>query len=271
MKFTILGSTGFIGRHLVEHLRRAGHECFTPERNCSSLFSQKLGLVAYCAGLTADYRQRPFDTVRAHISLLADILEKADFEGLVYLSSCRLYDSSANAIARETDDLHLNPLNARHIYDISKAMGESLCLTAGKGRARVARLSCVYNDEIGGDGFLSALLGQVMRGEAFEVATSLAIERDYIHVKQVVELLVDILSRGRSDIYNVASGVNVSNRSIFQVVEAASGIRLAATKYDSPKPPPTIDVERIRTEFGFSPILVDQFIREILGGKRQLK
>jgi len=79
MKFTVLGAGGFIGSHLLAHLRQAGHDCFAPARGDATLFAEELGHVIYCIGLTADFRSRPFDTVRAHVCLLADVLEKAPF------------------------------------------------------------------------------------------------------------------------------------------------------------------------------------------------
>ena len=36
----------------------------------------------------------PFDTIRAHVSVLSEVLEHAEFESLLYLSSTRVYGRS---------------------------------------------------------------------------------------------------------------------------------------------------------------------------------
>src|SRR4029453_14700488 len=121
---TLIGGDGFIGRRLQARLRSEGWTCQVPARNAPSLLLRPLGHVFYCAGLTADYASRPFDTVEAHASLLARVLREADFDALVYLSSTRLYDGRPGFAGAEVDEdtpLALAPAQPRHPYDPSKA------------------------------------------------------------------------------------------------------------------------------------------------------
>ena len=53
-RFTVLGSTGFIGTRLVRRLRATGYEVLTPGRD-DSLVDADLGHAIYCIGMTADY------------------------------------------------------------------------------------------------------------------------------------------------------------------------------------------------------------------------
>src|SRR5919197_813364 len=66
-RVTVLGASGFIGGHLAKHFRALGYECLTPGRNEPSLYETDLGDVIYAIGLTADFRQRPLDTIEAHV------------------------------------------------------------------------------------------------------------------------------------------------------------------------------------------------------------
>jgi nucleoside-diphosphate-sugar epimerase len=91
MHATLIGGHGFIGRHLQAQLRSLGWTCDVPLRDDVSLFQRDLGHVFYCAGLTADFRQRPYDTVEAHVALLSNVLQQASFLSLTYLSSTRVY------------------------------------------------------------------------------------------------------------------------------------------------------------------------------------
>jgi hypothetical protein len=131
--------------------------------------------VFHCAGLTADYAARPFDTVEAQASLLARCCAKPiSTPGLPLLDpALRRQPDFAGGEVDEDTPLALDPAQPRHLYDLSKALGESLCRQASGGRARIARLSCVYSGgDDDADGFLGTLLARVRateRGALLEI------------------------------------------------------------------------------------------------------
>ena len=141
MRYTILGGRGFIGTRLATHLRSLGHEVWVPERDDPAMFSAPLGRVFYCIGLTADFRQRLLDTVDAHVCLLNRVLRSGNFDSLLYLSSTRVYAGAGST--HEGANLVVSPLLPGDLYNLSKLMGESVCLASG-GPAKVVRLSNVY-------------------------------------------------------------------------------------------------------------------------------
>jgi nucleoside-diphosphate-sugar epimerase len=252
--FTVLGAGGFVGTHLVRYLEAQGMTVSVPERGDQSIFQRPLGHVIYCIGLTADYLARPFDTVEAHVSFFSRLLRDADYESVVYLSSTRLYDSGGPS-ATEINDLILNPADSRHLYDFSKGLGESLCNECGDGRARVARLSCVYADDLSGDNFLHRLVAQALSQDHIALETHLGAARDYVHIDDVCNALVNIATRGTRLIYNVASGINVTNRVLFDTIEDHTGCRIMATApaTGDAGAAPAVDVTALREDFGLLP------------------
>lgn len=270
---TVIGSTGFIGRHLVEHLHAAGCQVLEPARDTLHWLEGPLGHVFYCAGLTADFAQRPHDTVQAHVSLLSSVLQRGQFESLVYLSSTRLYDGSLVDPADEATPLALDPRQPRHLYDLSKALGESLCHAASGGRARVARLSCVYRDAGDADGFLPQLLRGVPQALAraengtparLRVDTTPHAARDYVHLDDVLAALLLIATRGTQPLYNVASGRNLSNRELFARLRELSGCEVVAGQHHMARPSPRIDISRMRREFAWRPACLLDKLGELL-------
>ncbi len=261
---TILGARGLIGKKLAKLFETQGVSPWCPRRDeDQKLFDRPLGSVFYCAGLTADYFARPFDTVDAHVSLLARILKNADFERLVYLSSTRLYDSLGDIKASEDAQLRLSPAEPRHLYDLSKALGENLCLTSSGGRAKVVRLSCVLGTNLEDTGFIPDLLKQTRGRSKVEVSTSPFFERDYIGVNDVVDLLIRILREGKKAIYNVASGVNVTNESLFKLINKLTGCVVCGTSMGRVNLP-LIDTGNIRREFGFVPTKLEDLLINML-------
>ena len=262
LRFTVVGAAGFVGARLCATLQARGAQVWAPARREPWPWQVPLGHVIYCAGLTADYLARPFDTVEAHISHLAQVLqhglERGSMESLVYLSSTRLYDSQVAGVANETAVLSLDPANPRHLYDFSKGLGESLCHVAGQGRARVARLACVYEGPQDADGFLPALLRQVLAARSagvarVDVSSSPHFARDYVLLDDVVEALIRIAVSGRQPVYNVASGANVSNASLFEYLARRWGCEVLPLLQTVPGPVPLVDIERLRTELHWQP------------------
>ena len=260
---TVIGSTGFIGQALLLHLRAAGWSCWAPDRDQPwPLQQRELGHVFYCAGLTADYLRRPEETVQAHVGLLTRVLQSDSYLSLVYLSSTRLYDNlPGDALATEDAPLCISPLNSRHFYDLTKLTGESLCQVLGEGRARVARLSCVYQGAGEGQGFLPGLLLRLQDsapGATLSVPSSPHFARDYVHLEDVVRALLDIAVRGCQPIYNVAAGANLGNDQLAHLVQAHSGRHLAYTLDQAHAPAAVAAIQRLQAEFGWCPTGVEE-------------
>jgi UDP-glucose 4-epimerase len=263
---TLIGGQGFIGRALSLRLQSLGQPVWIPEKNDPQLFEKNLGKVFYCAGLTADYLQRPFATVEAHVNLLSDILARAKWNHLVYLSSTRVYDG-LSGLLDEGVDLHVNPNNPRHLYDLSKLMGESLCLQTQ--RASVARLACVYQDEQDADGFLPRLLRQALaqQTQRLVVDSSAQAARDYVHLADVVDALLALSERHALGIFNVASGENISNQAIFSVLEKVCGLSVVCTQAHGSANSSSVNIAKMQTNFGWRPKKVLPTIEAILNAK----
>jgi UDP-glucose 4-epimerase len=251
--FSILGADGAIGRALCKYLTARGAAARPFGRADSDYMAQPLGHCIYAVGLTADYAERPFDTVEAHVSLFARLLRDADFASMTYLSSTRLYDGGTDAA--ETATLFLSPHNPRHLYDLSKALGESLCLTGGRANVRAARLSSVYDDDLGGENFLHDLIKRAVAAPRLNLASHPSVARDYVHVDDVCAAVSAIAISGRRQIYNVASGRNVNNADLFARLGELTGCKIATT-IDADAPfavAPTIDVAALADDFAIRP------------------
>lgn len=258
----MIGAQGFVGERLAQVLSDGGRAVFAPAKGDPALFDQALGDVFYCAGLTADFDQRPFDTVEAHVSLLSRLLERGRFERLIYLSSTRLYDGLAVAQADANTALSFDPADPRRTYDLSKALGENLTLTRSGGRGAVARLANVYDWRPGSPGFLSEWLLQARTERALTLASSPGIARDYIHLDDVTAGLVAMAAAPGPGIVNLAGGRLTTNAQIAAVL-AEQGWRVAFTGTATPPPPPRADIAKL-VALGVSPEPVEDGVRRFL-------
>lgn len=256
---TVLGASGFIGSHVVRRLQRDGTPVDSPARD-EPLAGRDLGHVVYCIGLTADFRERPHDAAEAHVGALLDVIRHCTFDSLLYVSSTRVYHHSGDGIAREEDDLQVNPLRADDLYNLSKLLGESVVLGLPAGKGRVARLSNVYGAGQA-DTFLTMVLDEAQQHGTVALRSGLQCTRDFISVADVAGLLVQIAMHGKQRIYNVASGTGVSTDELIAVI--GCGVSVAP---DAPtSSPPAIDIGRIRAEFGFVPARLVDELPSLLG------
>lgn len=221
VKATVFGANGFVGRALVSHLRSKGYDVREIVRGDATWRDADLGHAFYCIGLTADFRSRPFETIEAHCGVLKEVLSGARFSSFVYLSSTRVY-----ARASSTDEAAAIPVvsaDPDDLYNISKLMGESACLGSGLLNAQVARLSNVFGEDLESQNFLTSVLSDATGKKAVHLRTSLASEKDYVWIGDVVRALEAIAREGGEAITNVAYGRNTTHGEILDAVAAATG------------------------------------------------
>jgi nucleoside-diphosphate-sugar epimerase len=259
---TILGGSGFIGGHLVTHLKHEGLSCAGKERDDPALFREHLGHVIYCAGVTADFREKPFETVDAHVSLASKLLRDASWDSFLYLSSTRVYSGATGT--GEEQSLTVSPLTGGDLYNISKLMGESLCFVVPRPTVRVVRLSNVYGCNFDSRDFLPSMVREAAERRYVLLNTSFDSEKDYIAIDDVVRLLPRISMSGRHRLYNVASGVNTSNRTIAQLLQQKTGCTIEVAAGAGTVSFPRIAIARIQEEFPFQPRSVIDAMDDIL-------
>jgi nucleoside-diphosphate-sugar epimerase len=262
--YTVIGAGGFIGSLLVEKLRQRGEDVYAPARGEPDLFRRDLGRVFYCAGLTGDFMVRPFDTVEAHVGLLTQVLRDARFERLIYLSSTRLYDSLGARGGDESDVLEFDVAAPRNVYDLSKALGENLCLARSGERAAVARLANVFDWSDAAGGFLSDLMKRARREREISLASSPQSGRDYIHADDVLDGLLAMDAHDAKGVVNLARGEAVSNAEIAEVF-AAAGWTLTLTGGHAPPHGPVCDIGRLRG-LGVNPRDAREVVAQALRG-----
>ncbi len=264
MRFTILGGSGFIGGALTHRLQAEGHECCTPLHTSLPPCAGEtpcMGHVLYCIGLTADFRSRPFDTARAHVSHLIPWLEHGNFESFLYLSSTRVYVRSTST--HEGAPVIAHPDEPDDLYQLTKAAGESICLSLQDARVRVVRLSTVVGRRADTHDFVNGLLAEGARSRRVELQSHLDCAKDYVRLEDVTMLLPRIAVSGARRLYNVASGVNLTHASVCAAIAEATGWELSVHPNARSSKFLPIDITRVQKEFGFKPKEVLPAIREM--------
>jgi nucleoside-diphosphate-sugar epimerase len=263
--FTVLGSNGFIGRHVTAQLSQSGAKVIGwTDRDLASLPAH-LGHAIYCVGFTADFRTHPAETMASHVELPAAILARFAYDSFTYLSTTRFYRGLESS--SETTKILVDSANPDHLLDLSKLSGEALVHRMAGDRGRIVRLANVFGDNYGSPTFLSSILRDGARNGRAVFQTAPASTKDYISVRDVANILPRLALEARQQVYNLSSGIAVSNQEIADTLEDL-GVEVAFADNAVETMFPAIDNQRLREEFGFAPLALRDRLPKLLAAYR---
>ena len=261
LKFTILGSSGFIGSNISKTLKNKNYDCYTPDVRKESLDGKNLGNVVYSLGVS-DFLNKPFETIDAHICILNKILKNCNFESLLYISSGRMYYNIDSTL--EENSLNINPNMKNDLYNISKLQGESLCLSLNNPKIKIIRPSNVVGISAPPNLFITSLIKEAVTTGKIILHSTLDSEKDYVYIDDLIELIPKIIFSNKFQLYNIASGYNISSNKIIDEIIRLTDCKLEiasdAKKFSSGR----INIDRIKNEFNFVPTNVIDKIENIV-------
>ncbi len=246
---TILGSSGYIGSSLLNNFNKKSIPTFAPDRD-KNLFNHDLGDVIYCIGMTADFRLKPFETVESHVSILNDLLKNGKFDSLTYLSSSRVYIGSSENVVDENSNIVISINDPDSLYNLTKLTGERICLSSGR-NTKIIRLSNIYGDNYDSPNFIFELIKKIKENKFIELYTSLNSSKDYLSIDLAVKLITQIALGKTNGIFNLASGNNISNKEIIDMLNAHFDFKYNFNQKSKEVIYPQININKIKKEFNF--------------------
>ncbi len=257
----IVGSKGFIGSNLKKYYKKKNVrlKCINDPINICSTESDN---IFYCIGVTGDFLSRPYDTVEAHASIVNHILYKNKFKKFIYLSSTRIYQNSNSSI--ENTNFNYDLCGGIDLYNSSKIFGETICLLRNTNKIKIARISNVVGNYREESNFITQILTE-SRKNKIVLKGDPAFSRDYISIDDVCYLLDKICFNGKSKIYNVASGKNISNRKICkQICDLTDSKLIIKSNHRNKFRNPKINIKKIKNEFNFTAKSIEKDINYLI-------
>jgi UDP-glucose 4-epimerase len=273
--------TVVINRSPLEARKRrllSGARVAVVDANAGALLRPHLEVVdhvVYCASglMPAESNLDPIVDIGLSLPPLVQTLEQLrdlDGVGLTYLSSGGTVYGNARALS--IDERH--PTEPVTSYGIMKLAGEKYALMHHRlygVPVRILRCSNVYGEHqpaSRSQGVIAVFLERIAAGLPVPIYGDGTIVRDFVHVGDVVALLLRSIARpGGSDTINVGSGRGYSLAEVVTEIEAAVGRaavveRLPDRGYDVPRV--VLDISLARRELGFDPIPLAEGLRRTL-------
>lgn len=268
MRVLLTGATGFVGSALLAALESA-HEIVPAARSVDSPRSVRLDLgdpEACDAALSA---LAPCDVIvhaAAHIAMtLFDpavvrvnalgaqtVARWAETWGayVVYLSSIQVIGTPRQHPITED-----HPTRPRTTYHAAKLFGEHVILNTAPSCA--LRLTAPVGTDMPANRILPVFARRAAAGEPLTLAGEGGRRQDYVHIEDVVDAVARCIAHRPAGVFNLGSGVSISNRELAERCIALTGSRSQITFSGQPDSEEAnhwdVRIDKARDAFGYAP------------------
>lgn len=230
MRALITGGQGFVGQHLVQHLRDAGDDVTTADREVDvtdrsalvvALQRTQPDVIFHLAAMTsvADSWTRPAEYTRVNVLGTAHLLDAAHEvvpdAKVVLVSSAEVYGVVREENLPLTESSPTVPANP---YSTSKLEAEHVARDAVRSRRQAVVIARPFNHIGPGQSpvfvvpaLVQRMLEATAQGRHFIMVGDLSTRRDFSDVRDVVRAYRLMSEWGRpGEVYNVASGHDIA-------------------------------------------------------------
>ncbi len=288
MRVAVLGGGGFIGSHLSEALLAHGDAVTVFDRQGAPFlgavvqagaepslgdFLDAQALRAALSGCDVVYHlisatvpstsnEDPIHDAQANIIGTLQLLEEAKRAGVSKI----IFASSGGTVYGIPEEIPIREDHATQptsAYGISKLAIEKylhLYWVLHKLDYRVLRVANVYGERgpmAGSQGVIGSFLESIHRQQALRIWGDGSVIRDYIHVSDVVNAMIDVAAyEGRLKVFNIGGGRGYSLNDIIGLMEVATQqpiecTRLPGRAFDVPAN--VLDISQAREHLNWQP------------------
>jgi len=244
----VTGATGFIGRALVERLRREDHvRVLAPTRDELDLLARTIALpegidvVVHCAASrdrANDDPSRLVEETEINVAAAARLYEAARVRGvssIVHLSTISVFRPSedSRAILDEDSPQVVAPA---HPYALTKRLGEEIARAFRPSFRAIAivRPGMVYGPGLSPKGNFARLFARIREGDAFRIGRPDGDRYSPVHLDDVIDVLVRCIESPANLEVNVAGPDAIPERTLLADLASVLGLTARFELVDEP-------------------------------------
>ncbi len=274
-RILVTGAAGFIGSHLIPALHRRGHDAIALTRAQVDLAEtpvegpEGVTCVVHLAARTfvPDSWKEPAAFYRANVLGTIHALEFCRRTKARFVFASTYVYGTPQCLPIPED----HPRSAVSPFHQSKIFAEDACsfYAAQFGiHCAIVRPFNVYGPGQKEPWLIPSLMRQNLGpGDSITVA-DLRPKRDYVYVSDVVAMMVEIVERSATGIFNAASGISTSMGELLEAIAQATGVRKEILSRGETRPNEIFDlrgsIEKARRELDWSPrVSLVEGLREV--------
>jgi len=271
----VTGSSGFIGRKVLEKLPKLG--VITDYDNSIRVNLQNIDevmkidsadIVIHLAGKTPKKELKWNDYFNNNISSTLNILEYCvikNVKKLIYVSNYIYGNPKYSPI----DEIH--PINPHNAYSESKYLGERLCkFYCDKMNINliILRPFNIYGESMNKNFLLSNLINSIKTDQKMTIVNKDS-RRDFLHVDDFVDLILKIKDYNcKFEIFNVGTGISFSFNEIIEKIEKITSKKLNLEYLEDKKifmDDIKADISKIKEKLDWKPkVGIDEGLKRML-------
>jgi dTDP-glucose 4,6-dehydratase/UDP-glucuronate decarboxylase len=211
-------------------------------------------------GQPAKFTAEPLETIRANTQMTDRLLQQLTLGGkFLFLSSSEVYSGSPRGPHLEGDIGTTSPDHARAAYIEAKRCGEAIVHAhrASGIDAKIGRISLAYGPGTRRDDgrVINQFCQQALTSGRILMGDSGSARRTYCYITDTVEMILNILLRGKEAVCNIANpSGTVTIRGLAEMISAELDVRvIAVPRDDEPGAAPNsvkLSMDRYQAEFG---------------------
>lgn len=218
-------------------------------------------IIFHCAGYgqPSKFLNNQFSTISLNTSVLLKLIQCLDINGkIIYLSSSEVYSGFNGEYPNEKDIGNSSPGDIRACYIEGKRCGEAIINTLNNSMISgiSIRLALAYGPGTKDDD--ERALNQFIKSSINTNNISLLDKgksiRRYIFIDDAIEMIINIASKGKEDVYNVGGIERVSILELAQTIQNITGCSVTIPKKSNGLigAPENVglDISRYQNEFG---------------------
>jgi UDP-glucose 4-epimerase len=271
----VTGSSGFIGRKVLEKLPKLG--VITDYDNSIRIDLQNINevmkinsadIVIHLAGKTPKKELKWNNYFNNNISSTLNILEYCiikNVKKLIYVSNYIYGNPKYSPI----DEIH--PINPHNSYSESKYLGERLCkFYCDKMNINliILRPFNIYGESMNKNFLLSNLINSIKTDQKMTIVNKDS-RRDFLHVDDFVDLILKIKDYNcKFEIFNVGTGISFSFNEIIEKIEKITSKKLNLEYLEDKKifmDDIKADISKIKEKLDWKPrVGIDEGLKRML-------
>ena len=271
----VTGSSGFIGRKVLEKLPKLG--VITDYDNSIRIDLQNINevmkinsadIVIHLAGKTPKKELKWNNYFNNNISSTLNILEYCIIKNVKKLIYVRNY-IYGNPKYSPIDEIH--PINPHNSYSESKYLGERLCkFYCDKMNINliILRPFNIYGESMNKNFLLSNLINSIKTDQKMTIINKDS-RRDFLHVDDFVDLILKIKDYNcKFEIFNVGTGISFSFNEIIEKIEKITSKKLNLEYLEDKKifmDDIKADISKIKEKLDWKPrVGIDEGLKRML-------